>query len=105
MSLKHGKNSPKSHIKGSKAIDFFLGSGDAVDTVKKIGILDFTKGIMSYHRGMFCDINKQHILRGDIHTLHSIVGQKQKIKYKITEIVYRSKVSQKFNEYQIISHT
>eukprot|EP00957_Ditylum_brightwellii_P170382 12968786-Ditylum_brightwellii.AAC.1 len=69
MGAKHGINSPKTHINGKDAIDYILGTADAQEKITNIGMLELDMGIDSDHRGIFCDINKYHLLRGEIHQI------------------------------------
>eukprot|EP00957_Ditylum_brightwellii_P205118 15342347-Ditylum_brightwellii.AAC.1 len=48
---KHGIHSPKTHINGSKAIDFLCRMEIALKIVLAIGMLAFFVDIMSDHRG------------------------------------------------------
>eukprot|EP00957_Ditylum_brightwellii_P008366 633227-Ditylum_brightwellii.AAC.1 len=61
MGSNHCINSPKTHINQSQAIDFYLGTTDALDTVDKAGIMKFNVRIDFDHHGMFIGINQQHL--------------------------------------------
>eukprot|EP00957_Ditylum_brightwellii_P132035 10067481-Ditylum_brightwellii.AAC.1 len=45
MGSKHGINSPKTHINGSQAISFYLGTADALDIVDEVGVYTLTNNI------------------------------------------------------------
>eukprot|EP00957_Ditylum_brightwellii_P033585 2545799-Ditylum_brightwellii.AAC.1 len=47
---RHGIETPHSHINGSRAILFGLGTADATDALEANGMFCFNKGITSDHR-------------------------------------------------------
>eukprot|EP00957_Ditylum_brightwellii_P010405 786922-Ditylum_brightwellii.AAC.1 len=57
------------HESGKHAIHYIVGTVDAREMVENIGLLEFNTGIDSDHRNIFCNVNKYHLLRGEIHQI------------------------------------
>ena len=56
IGAKYGAVTPKAYIQGSRTINYLLGSEDVVESVVKTGMLVFNNGILTDHRGLFCDL-------------------------------------------------
>ena len=98
---KHGDVKINTHIHGSKQIDFFLGTQALTESVEKAGILPFYDSIDSDHRGMYIDINKHQLFRGEIHNIEARSPRKLKTKFRNTAKLYRQQVSQLLTGYQV----
>eukprot|EP00957_Ditylum_brightwellii_P210129 15364599-Ditylum_brightwellii.AAC.1 len=75
---------------------------DALDTVDKAGMLKFNVGIDSDHRGMFIDINQQHLLCGYLHVIPQRNFQCLWTKLTKANTSYRDNISIQFQAYNII---
>ena len=63
MGAKHGLHSPNTHIRGTKTIDYMLGTQRVLNAVEKCGIRALNSDILSDHRVLWVDLNVQTILR------------------------------------------
>jgi hypothetical protein len=63
IALHHGvKNKPNTHIRGSKCIDYILGTQGVQDCCTYSGILPFHNGYASDHRPIYASINLAQLM-------------------------------------------
>jgi hypothetical protein len=99
---RHGVDTPHTHINGSRAILFGLGTAGATDALEASGMFCFNKGITSDHRGFFLDFNRFQLLRGDLHALHQPTARRVKTRNKKTTKKYRTEVSKHLKDNEVI---
>lgn len=64
------------HTRGSKQIDFILGTRGVSNVCNRAGILPFGIGYMSDHRAIFIKINIEKLLSAQINSIDSITARK-----------------------------
>eukprot|EP00978_Attheya_sp_CCMP212_P000099 scaffold186_cov32-Attheya_sp.AAC.2 len=90
----HGMDSPRTYNRGSKTIDYILGTEDIIRAVRRGGMLKFKDGIDSDHRGLWIDICILQAFRGDIHEIHRTQARKVNTKQRKRCQKYRAKYSE-----------
>jgi hypothetical protein len=96
VALKHGEQSPPTYHRGSKTIDYILGTPATADCVTKCGFDSFDESIFdnSDHRGIYIDLDTNHLFN-DQDTLpprtaqRILASNRPKQTKKFTEILYR----------------
>ena len=63
LSAKHGLHSPPTYVRGTKTIDYILGTKRVVEAVRKCGIRPFNSDLISDHRALWLDLDIKYILR------------------------------------------
>eukprot|EP00957_Ditylum_brightwellii_P122260 9323424-Ditylum_brightwellii.AAC.1 len=66
MSTNHGLDTPNTHIKGSKALEYIFGAPNVLSATARIGMLKFHDGIPSDHCAIIADIHLKQLLHGEI---------------------------------------
>ena len=101
IGAKKGMDSPRTYNRGSKTIDFLLGTEEIVRSIRQCGMLRFQDGINSDHRGLWIDICILQLFRGDIHDIHRPPARKVITKQRKRCHKYRSKFTDKASETKI----
>lgn len=72
VALHHGsKNEPNTHVRGSKRIDYILGTQRVQDCCTQSGILPFYNGYASDHRPIFARVDLSKLLSDTVTNLES----------------------------------
>eukprot|EP00957_Ditylum_brightwellii_P068556 5205049-Ditylum_brightwellii.AAC.1 len=103
MGSKHSITSPNTHINGSQAICFLLGTPRLAECIDKMGMLAFHDGITLDQRLLYCDFNVLALLRGNIHCIPQRQQQRLHTKYHKLNQKYRTKFSNTFCETNLVS--
>eukprot|EP00978_Attheya_sp_CCMP212_P008857 scaffold20822_cov52-Attheya_sp.AAC.3 len=90
----HGMDSPCTYNRGSKTIDYILGTEDIIRAVRRGVMLKFKDGIDSDHQGLWIDICILQAFRGDIHEIHRTQARKVNTKQHKRCQKYRTKYSE-----------
>eukprot|EP00957_Ditylum_brightwellii_P038750 2929192-Ditylum_brightwellii.AAC.1 len=61
-----------------------------METLRKSGMLRFYDGIHSDHRGIYCDIDIMHLLRGEVHNISERASRRYHTKFKKRGEKYRA---------------
>eukprot|EP00978_Attheya_sp_CCMP212_P043108 scaffold275461_cov63-Attheya_sp.AAC.1 len=76
LGSKHGMDSPPTYLRGSKTIDYLLGTPDIALATLACGMLKFHDGIFTDHRGMYIDLSVFALFRGEIHAIRKPSNRK-----------------------------
>ena len=71
MCAKHGLNSPNTFVRGTKTIDFILGTKGVLDAIEYCGIRQFNADIISDHRALWIDLNIPKLLHKKLAPLYT----------------------------------
>ena len=62
----HSAHSPPTYIRGTRTIDFLLGTKNVIQATKKCGMTSFNEGITSDHRALWADIDIPSLFKGSV---------------------------------------
>ena len=71
MCAKHGLTSPNTFVRGTKTIDFILGTKGVLDAIEYCGIRQFNADIISDHRALWIDLNITKLLHKKLSPLYT----------------------------------